>query len=218
VSLASWVRAIGDRKKLSRAIADYPVYSPPHSLEWPRDSFREAEDNFKYFLDNKDKRLSEFISWLSIFAVDAPLTIGGLASLDVWFHTFGPNLVHSEVVDTQALSDFYPRWDGDLRHLNVLWDLGTYFGEMICRKNEKAFWCIGIRDYSAAKRKMPDYFRPCIQLNTPRRPHDILDASERVLELAIRKKDFQSRRVPTGISLHYAQPNTLREEVREWAS
>jgi hypothetical protein len=218
VSIMSWFNGVGRHRMLTKALINYPAFSPPNTLEWPRDSFQNADENYLYFIHQKDQRLADFISWLLLFEVVAPLTEEGLTSLDQWFDEYGPHLVsRSELSDKNALSDFTPTWVGPLAHLNVLWDLGTFVGEFICKRNPKAKWCLNTGDYESAKSEEQNYLRPCVALNTKRRPFTKLDVFCSVQEIALRKKMYGRNR-PAAISARSIGPEALRDAVREWST
>ena len=42
-----------DQKALEKAIANYPIYAPPHAQPYPRKSLTVAQENYEYFLADR---------------------------------------------------------------------------------------------------------------------------------------------------------------------
>jgi hypothetical protein len=173
----------------ARAVVTYPVYDPPHSMAWPRNSVRKAEENFRYFERWKDERIEGLLQWLRRFGVDGSLTPGGLAAIDIWFHDYAHCLVgYSEFLDKTALHDLTPNWEGELQRLNVVWDLGLYFGQYICTVKPGAKWELEYGNETLRREEYDGYHQPCIKVA---RPSSVLPVTpwDDIYYAAIKKKE-----------------------------
>jgi hypothetical protein len=164
----SWLHRRHCKQLFSRAVLTYPIYNPPHTMAWPRSSIRKAEENYRYFEPHKDERVSGLLEWLKQFGVDGSLTPDGLAAIDIWFHDYAHCLVgHSEFREATALHDLTPSWEGELHHLNVVWDLGLYFGQYICMIKPGAKWELEYGNETMRREQHDGYHQPVIKIARP---------------------------------------------------
>ena len=146
------------RQALLPLLMEYPVYEPPHAqcpnyLRRHTDQTEEAysryiheyiarsEENFLFFMEQRLARLSALQAFLGRLDVSASLDDAGLASVSTWFPDNGYAL--ADFRDQTVCQAFYQMkapWIKELRGLNVLFDLGIFFGEVLIRRQSYLHW------------------------------------------------------------------------------
>jgi hypothetical protein len=140
------------RRRVSGALIDYPVYEPLHRQgpNCPKDlSSQEVQefvargrDNFSNFEEHRNERLGALRAFLEKFGVDMGLEERGLAAVAAWLPgncgALVANLRKEETI--QIFFRHLVPWEGDLRGLNVIFDLGIFFGECVIFRNSGLHW------------------------------------------------------------------------------
>jgi hypothetical protein len=140
------------RHRMSQALADYPVYEPPHRQgpNAPRGSSDEearafaarGRENFVYFEERRAARLSALRAFLAKFDVVAGLE-EGLAVVSAWLPGNCGALIPAHLSRDETMQLFYrylAPWEGNLRGLNAIFDLGVFFGECVIARNRNLHW------------------------------------------------------------------------------
>lgn len=147
-----WLR----RRRLQRALANYPVYTAPHRTEERILSKEKALENFQYFLDVRIDRVLFFNSWLSReFGVDASLEPNGIERILDWADQYIPIIMPSD--DPSQMADVYQAyakpWVGDYGGANAFFDFGAALGEAVLRLYPKLRWQMqwSLADYTIAE-------------------------------------------------------------------
>jgi hypothetical protein len=121
-------------------LSDYPVYDPPHRKNSAFLDFESARKNKQHFLDHRAERLDALRGFLHRFEVDLALQGTGLAAVSAWFPRYGGLL--AKLWDLEVMQAFYHfrPWTGRRRGLNVIFDLGLFFGECVIAGNPNCEW------------------------------------------------------------------------------
>src|SRR5262245_16495865 len=81
-------------QRTRRAMANYPLYEPPHRAAEGSLPFKKIEENFAYFMDVRLERLAFFRRWASDrFGVKAALNGEGVLALDRWADRYAGGLI-----------------------------------------------------------------------------------------------------------------------------
>jgi hypothetical protein len=133
-----------DRDKVLAALANYPVYAPPI----PRRIYKKSDayKNFQYFLATRQERQAALGRFFDAFGLSLRFEPQALYDVSAWVHRYGIHLVNVDAsVDVNICArDYKPKWTGELKVINVMYDIGTYFGEYICHNNENAKWVLDV--------------------------------------------------------------------------
>lgn len=126
---------------MSDALADYPVYELPKwdsATKSPRDA---ATEYAQFFLDNRAHRLDSLRKFLARFDVALSFDDAGVMALSTW-HPLYADLLLDEWTEEIQLSYIYfdQPWAAGLLGLNVVFDLGVYFGECMLFRNPRLRW------------------------------------------------------------------------------
>jgi len=164
IPMFSWLRRepaslAEHRRQMAEALADYPVYDPPHRQgpNFPRslqgrseadykrllEEFRRrGRENFSYFMECRDVRRAALSAFLARFDVRGDVDDTGLAAVSAWCPGNCGALVPGLREDTtrQAFFQLSVPWTEKLRGLNVIFDLGIFFGECITIRNRQLHW------------------------------------------------------------------------------
>ncbi|MCC8981127.1 hypothetical protein [Bradyrhizobium acaciae] len=147
------------RQLLLPVIADYPLYQPPHrqgpnflrrTLDQSEEAYLKtipefvarADENFAYFMEQRASRVASLKLFLAKLGVSADFDDAGLASLSHWFPQNSFALVPS-LRDWTVGQMFYQMktpWIGELRGLNVIFDLGIFLGECLTTRQPRLHW------------------------------------------------------------------------------
>jgi hypothetical protein len=147
------------RELLSPFIADYPLYQPPYRqgpnflrrspnqeeeayLKTIPEFTARGDENFAYFMEQRASRMASLQSFLAKFGVSASPDDAGLADVSRWFPYNAFALVPSlrDWAVGQAFFQMKTPWIDELRGLNVIFDLGIFFGEALIRKQPCLHW------------------------------------------------------------------------------
>ncbi len=148
------------RRCMSELLAEYPVYEPPYrqGRDFPRRTRNQDEDeyfrlgrefaargeeNFAYFLAQREVRLAALGGFLRKFDVTMGLDDAGLQAVSAWCPGNYGALVarHHEDATRHAFFEL-AAWTGRLRGLNVIFDLGIFLGECAIARRPKLRWKI----------------------------------------------------------------------------
>lgn len=142
----SFITRFFDRRKVWKLLTDYPVYTPPHKGGWEKKDWmtrEQAQENYAFFLAEKDKRIRYLAEFLAHFDVKLEFTDDGLVALSQWMYRYGAYLRDTEKYrreSVRASETNHIRWDGDLAGLNIKHDAAAFCGECIVRYNKDAEW------------------------------------------------------------------------------
>jgi hypothetical protein len=142
----SYITRFFDRRKVWKLLPDYPVYTPPHKgglekKDWMKP--QQVQENYEFFLQEKDKRIQYLAEFLAHFDVKLELTDDGLVGLSQWMYRYGAYLRDTKKYryeSVEAYSNHHMRWDGDLAGLNIINDVSVFSGECIILYNKDANW------------------------------------------------------------------------------
>lgn len=143
---------IDERRRMSEALIDYPAREPLHRQgpncpkHLPDQEAREfaarGRENFSYFMEHRNERLNALKAFLAKFGVAMDLEERGLAAVSAWL----PGNCGALVADlgkaetTQIFFRHLVPWSGDFLGLNVIFDLGIFFGECVIVRNPRLHW------------------------------------------------------------------------------
>lgn len=204
-------RAWTDAIRMARALRNYPTYCPPFLGVPSALSREEGQANYEYFLRTKEERLSELQAFLLRFAIRASCDDAGLRSVDQWLHQYGGHLAPKSTLHTYlAFANLIPRWEGEFKGLNVVWDIGIFAGE-VCRRLEPScdwYLCEGI---GRMRKEDPANLRPCLRI--PARP-GYWDIFTTMLSIGLAKRELiVIGRQPCESFLDYA-PDALAKRIQ----
>jgi hypothetical protein len=160
---------------LKRAVADYPVYRPPHQglpamLPEPR-----ARENHALFLAEKARRVEGLARFLVPFGIALDFTDGTKTALDDWLAHYAAFLY---VLETPP-SFFTHRaeWVGPRRGLNVILDLGIFIGDFAIHENPALRWEMDTDSEPGRTRRDEQFQRPVLAAATACRgfPRDVIN-------------------------------------------
>jgi hypothetical protein len=151
-----WLR----ERRLKRALAGYPVYTPPHlGVEWTM-SEQDARENFEFFLAQRPRRLDSLKRFLTTFDVSLDFTDRTKQALDRWVASYGALLFVSET--GLSFWTHRPEWVGERSSLNVIFDLAIYIGEFAIAESPWLRWQIDERHENGRTRSDHGFQRPTI--------------------------------------------------------
>jgi hypothetical protein len=147
------------RHQMLDAVADYPVYQPPHRqgpnhpnrlrikgdekyIHSFRDFLARGRENFEYFLENRETRLAALQAFLAKFDVKMSRDDAGLAAVSAWCPD-NCGVLASKFRDNatrQAFFQMLEPWTGSRRGFNVIFDLGVFLGEAVIARNHHLSW------------------------------------------------------------------------------
>lgn len=129
--------------KLKFNIGSYIPYLPPHRGGSDILDDKSAEDNFDYFLKNKDKRcilLEKFVKKLEF--VDMNFSINDVCVIERFSRRYGGLLF---VANSYLVSDYRSQnqeWSGKNIGCSIMFDIGIYIGEIFIRNYNGFYWGI----------------------------------------------------------------------------
>jgi hypothetical protein len=161
--------------RLKRALADYPVYSPPHrGIEWtmPR---QDARENFEFFLAQRTNRVNALKGLMARFGVAVDFTDATKTALDRWIATYGAFLYVSET--GLSFWTHNPEWEGARLGFGVILDLAIFIGEFAIRESPGLKWEMDTRGEPGRTRSDDGFQRPAITATTPilGLPRDVIE-------------------------------------------
>jgi hypothetical protein len=139
IPLWVWLR----KRRLERALREYPLYDPPHKVEERLLSREKAAENFDYFMRVRLQRVAYFRQWLRRhFGVVVTLDERGVRALNRWAVDYAGLLLVKDVNGNPTMSYFTydPPWTGESAGHNVIFDMGTMLGEAIVANCPKLRW------------------------------------------------------------------------------
>lgn len=144
------------RRRLGRAIADYPVYMAPHPGYLPTLLDEQVEANFAHFMRTREQRIQNVIGFLSDFKIKLDPSLPHTKELDRWIWKYGAFLTPRET--GMAIRTHNPVWTGPWRGLNVVFDIATLLGEWIVQRNQNYKWGLN-KDVQPGLRNIVDTYR-----------------------------------------------------------
>jgi len=128
-------------RRMPDALVDYSVYELP---EWdpvtksPRDA---ATEYAQFFLDNRAHRLDSLRKFLARFDVALGLDDSGVMAVSTWHPLYADLLLDEWTCENQLSYAYFDQpWTAGLLGLNVVFDLGVYFGECMLFRNQILRW------------------------------------------------------------------------------
>lgn len=166
----SFVTRFFDRRKVWKLLPDYPVYTPPHKgggdkKDWIKPW--QAEENYAFFLQEKDKRTQYLAEFLAHFDVKLELTDEGLAGLSQWMYRYGAYLRDTEAYRFEASGAFTyydKKWEGPLAGMNIMWDASIFCGEIIVSYNNHARWVLFSGKDTKKNHDIMCFNKPCVDI------------------------------------------------------
>jgi hypothetical protein len=157
IHVFSWLQKepnhlIDHRRRMSQALIDYPAYEPLHRQgpncprHLPDQEAREfaarGRENFSHFIEHRKERLVALKAFLAKFGVAMDLEEKGLVAVSAWLPGNCSALVADLGKDEtmQIFFRYLVPWEGDFRGLNVIFDLGIFFGECVIIRNPLLHW------------------------------------------------------------------------------
>lgn len=151
---------VARRQWMLKQLEGYPVWAPPHrqgpnatrlknheeNLRQIRDFKRLSDENFEYFLRQRSDRIEALRVLLGGFNAIVATNDAGLEVVSDWFAVHSGTLV-SNLRLPKARSVFFDlaeEWNDHWIGLNVIFDLGLFFGECIIARNARLFWELSI--------------------------------------------------------------------------
>ncbi|WP_232630249.1 hypothetical protein [Methylobacterium sp. Leaf118] len=162
------------RRRLERAIADYPIYIPPHPGYRPTLSDEQVETNFAHFMRTREQRVLNVLKLLSNFSIQLDPSLDRAKELDRWIWKYGAFLTPRET--GESIKTHNPTWTGPWRGLNVAFDIATLLGECIVRKHQNYEWGL-YKNVPPGLRKIDTLYRQLMILrDEPRWAIDVVDS------------------------------------------
>jgi hypothetical protein len=147
------------RRRMFDLLHDYPVYEPPHRQGpgLPPQGSRQSDDEYhrnirehvargeenlyRFRQVHRHERLEALRAFLSKFDIEVYTDDAGLSAVSAWCPGNCGALVAYMRDDAtrQAFFQLAP-WTGELRGLNVVFDLGVFMGECVIARNPKLHW------------------------------------------------------------------------------
>ncbi|MEQ1673041.1 MAG: hypothetical protein ABL893_19495 [Hyphomicrobium sp.] len=190
-----------DSIRIRDAVANYPIYAPPHKLDYKSITALQSRENYSYFDDQRAIRLAHFSQWIDNFGISATIDNAGIQSISGWIHRYAGHLLTADIYSSRHLySSFTPVWSGSHRGLNVIWDLGIYAGDWIVQQNPACSWALNTGDEDPVSRNMTGFRRPCILIQ--KRP-GVFPVFNFLFDVAVAKRDL----VTIG-AIRIGDPNT----------
>jgi hypothetical protein len=157
----SFVSNILDRRRVWRTLHNYPVYSPPFRDAEAVLSKSEIAANFKYFLEQKERRVGYLTTYLSQFSLALRLEREGLFAVDDWLRRFSGYLVPRRDA-LYAFVEHEPEWNCGYLGLNVINDVAIFAGDYIISKNKNVRWDVYYGDGTKYDYEECGFGLPCL--------------------------------------------------------
>jgi hypothetical protein len=126
------------RRRVRRALRDYPVYRPPFEGIEMLMSEAHARANFDYFISQRAARREALRRFLAPFGVLLEFSEASKVSLDAWLAKFGAFLYVREKGSSYASR--HPAWEGPRLGLNVIHDLAAFLGDFAIQESPTLSW------------------------------------------------------------------------------
>jgi hypothetical protein len=131
------------RWRLERALRRYPLYDPPNKAEERLLSKELAVENFDYFMRVRHQRMAALLDLLWQFSgVAVTSDQAGVVALNRWFTEHADFLLISESNGDprRPYLTYDPPWTGKHAGLNLLFDIGITWGEIVIANCPKLRW------------------------------------------------------------------------------
>ncbi len=132
------IRFWAAERKVTKALADYPVYEPPFVGLCSTLSSAQAQANFEKFMNTRGSRIERLRSFLEKFNVALETSDAGLRRLDRWIAKYGAFLSVRE--SGSSFLTHIPAWRNSRLGQNVIFDLATFLGEVMIQRNPGFDW------------------------------------------------------------------------------
>lgn len=168
-AIRSRLRSAQDRIK--RELATYPCYAPPHAGVEMVMSKKDVEENFIYFMSQREARIEYLRSLLAQFEIVLEFSDATKDALDRWIAQYGAFLYIAET--GSSFVTYTPPWRDIRAGWNVIFDLAIFLGEFAIKENPTLHWemCTDRKPVIAG---FPE--RPRWRLDLMTRVHDICHA------------------------------------------
>jgi len=149
---------IEHRRRMISLLDDYPVYEPPHRqgpnlLSQPvgqnMDEYHRSlpefvargEENLSHLRAHSRERVSALRAFLSKFDVKVYVGDAGVSAVSAWCPgNCGALVANMRDRATRQAFFYLAPWTGELRGLNVVFDLGVFLGECMIARSPKLHW------------------------------------------------------------------------------
>ena len=197
-----------DGLQIRRAIKDYPVYQPPHTGCSAMLSSVHLQENFDFFLSEKETRIAALRSFLSLFKIE--LRIENSEALGSWMERYGRHLVAMPNDSLMCMFEHRPMWAGKYSLLNLINDIAIVAGQMIIVKNRDVYWKLCLCKIGHGTEQPVMYGKPCLFFSGRKGMQKHIYLNDEIYRffssLALKKR--------TGLILDpWAQPNAFRDFV-----
>src|SRR5262245_12430065 len=129
-------------RHMSEALTNYPPYMPPAWNPGITSVHDASADYRRFFFANREGRIDALRMFLGTFNVVLNFDDNGVMAVSAWCPHYADALV--EEMDTDGVRNAYDSfaapWAGSLIGLNVIFDLGIYYGECLLARNPKLTW------------------------------------------------------------------------------
>lgn len=177
------------KRRLERAVCDYPIYTAPHPGYLPTLSDEQVEANFHHFMLTREDRIAHIEKLLFSFGVKIDQSFANIKDLDRWIFKYGAFLTPRET--GSAYETFNPAWAGPWRGLNVVFDIATLLGEHVVKTNPNYSWGLD-KDVPPGLRKATSAYRSLVILrDEPRWIINVL-GNVKISCDALRERSFRS--------------------------
>lgn len=156
------IRRMLDRRKVWKALPDYPVYAPPVRYGDAVPSRGQIEQNYEYFLQQKADRIKHLAGYLAPFAVELRLDPDALPALDSWLYRYSGHLLPEIVGSVDAIYGYDPAWNGKWHGLNIINDIAIFAGDYVVSRNKNAHWGAWYGENPASDYEKDGFGQPCI--------------------------------------------------------
>jgi hypothetical protein len=154
------VRHWHDESRLRRALAEYPVYEPPHQGIEMLMGEREARENFEFFMSSRTERIEHLRELLAPFGLSLAFSDEAKIALDAWIARYAAFLYVEESGSSYLTRN--PPWRGPRAGFNVIFDLATFLGEFAIHESANLRWEMHTDVPSGLRRQDESYQRPAI--------------------------------------------------------
>jgi hypothetical protein len=138
-------QALLRKQWLRRALRHYPLYDPPYKVEERLLSRTQAQGNFDYFMQTRQERVGFLVSWLErYFWTTITIDSKGVKALNRWGNKYAGllQLENEKGRPTNSFFTYQPPWLDENAGCNVLFDMGTVFGEIFIATTPKLYWAL----------------------------------------------------------------------------
>jgi hypothetical protein len=163
--------------RIKRELATYPTYAPPHAGVEMAMSEKDAEENFIYFMSQRETRIGYLRSLLAQFDIVLEFSDTTKDALDRWIAEYGAFLYIAEI--GSSFVTYTPPWRDVRAGWNVIFDLAIFLGEFAINENSTLHWEM-YTDVPSGLRKENHIYRKPVIAGFPERPGWRLDLMTQV--------------------------------------